>query len=126
MLARNYFGVGFLRGLNSMAEVFAPYHGQHERSLLGLRSDWRRLGMDLKTALGTALADITQDTPGQQRAESTRPPRPITNIISAHWSGPLPPPSELEKIDQIIPGGADRLLPPELFRRRLCAGGMIP
>jgi hypothetical protein len=34
----------------------------------------------------------------------------MTSIISAHWSGPLPPPSELEKIDQIIPGGADRLL----------------
>ena len=38
------------------------------------------------------------------------PPRPVTSIISAHWSGPLPPPAELEKIDQIIPGGADRLL----------------
>jgi hypothetical protein len=43
-------------------------------------------------------------------AESRGPTRPITSIISAHWSGPLPPPAELEKIDQIIPGGADRLL----------------
>jgi hypothetical protein len=56
MLARNYFGVGFLRGLNSVAEVFAPYSSGHE------------------------------------------------------CCGPLPPPAELEKIDQIIPGGADRLL----------------
>src|SRR5258708_3136622 len=54
MLADNYFGVGFLRGLNSGAEVFAPYSSEH--------------------------------------------------------CGPLPPPAELEKIDQIIPGGADRLL----------------
>src|SRR5258708_9554540 len=54
MLADNYFGVGFLRGLNSVAEVFAPYSSEH--------------------------------------------------------CGPLPPPAELEKIDQIIPGGADRLL----------------
>jgi Predicted membrane protein (DUF2335) len=61
MLARNHFGVGFLRGLNSAAEVFAPYSNRQERPLLGR-------------------------------------------------SGPLPPPSELEKIDQIIPGGADRLL----------------
>jgi predicted membrane protein DUF2335 len=61
MLVRNYFGVGFLRGLNSAAEVFAPYSDRHEHSLLGR-------------------------------------------------SGPLPPPSELEKIDRIIPGGADRLL----------------
>jgi hypothetical protein len=65
MLARNYAGVGFLRGLNSVAEVFAPYSSEQERS---------------------------------------------PSIISAHWSGPLPPPVELEKIDQIIPGGADRLL----------------
>jgi predicted membrane protein DUF2335 len=67
MLAHNYFGVGFLRGLNSVAEVFAPYSSEHERSVLG-------------------------------------------QMRSAHWSGPLPPPAELEKIDQIIPGGADRLL----------------
>src|SRR5882762_6785714 len=70
MLAHNYFGVGFLRGLNSVAEVFAPY----------------------------------------RPPESHGPTRPITSVISAHWSGPLPPPAELEKIDQIIPGGADRLL----------------
>lgn len=66
MLARNYFGVGFLRGLNSVAEVFAPYSSGHARSLLGqMRSD---------------------------------------------WSGALPPPAELDRIDRIIPGGADRLL----------------
>jgi hypothetical protein len=35
MLAHNYFGVGFLRGLNSVAEVFAPYSSEHERSVLG-------------------------------------------------------------------------------------------
>jgi hypothetical protein len=35
MLAHNYFGVGFLRGLNSTAEVFAHHSGEHERSLLG-------------------------------------------------------------------------------------------
>jgi hypothetical protein len=111
MLARNYFGVGFLRGLNSVAEVFAPYSSGHERSLLGqMRSDWSRLGGDLRTVLGTALANISQDISEQQSAESRGPTRPITSIISAHWSGPLPPPAELERIDQVIPGGADRLL----------------
>jgi hypothetical protein len=44
-----------------------------------MRSDWSRLGQDLRTVLGAAL-------------------------------GPLPPPAELEQIDQIIPSGADRLL----------------
>jgi hypothetical protein len=110
MLARNYLSVGFLRGLNSAAEVFAPYSDQHEHSVLGPRTDWSRVGQDLRTALGVALASISQDISEQQAVESCRPIRPTASIISAHWSGALPPPSELEKIDQIIPGGADRLL----------------
>jgi hypothetical protein len=112
MLARNYFGVGFLRGLNSVAEVFSSHSSEHECSLLGeMRSDWSKLGQDLRIVLGTALASISPDDVSEHRpAESRGPTRPITSIISAHWSGPLPPPAELEKIDQIIPGGADRLL----------------
>jgi hypothetical protein len=111
MLARNYFGVGFLRGLNSVAEVFAPRSSEHECSPLGqMRSDWSRLGQDLKTVLGSALATISPDVSEHRATESHGTTRPITGIISAHWSGPLPPPAELEKIDRIIPGGADRLL----------------
>jgi Predicted membrane protein (DUF2335) len=111
MPARNYFGVGFLRGLNSAVEVFAPYSGESECSLLGqMRSDWSRLGEDLRSALGVALASISRDISEPRPAERRGPTRPITGIISTHWSGPLPPPAELEKIDQIIPGGADRLL----------------
>lgn len=111
MLARNYFGVGFLRGLNSAAEAFAPYSGGHEASPLAqMRSDWRRLGGDLRIALADTLAHISEDISERPPAEGRGPARAITSIISAHWSGPLPPPAELEKIDQIIPGGADRLL----------------
>ena len=111
MLANNYFGVGFLRGLNSVAEVFAPYRSERECSLVGqMRSDWSRLGQDLRTVLGAALASISPEVSEHRPTESPGPTRPITSIISAHWSGPLPPPAELEKIDQIIPGGADRLL----------------
>lgn len=111
MLARNYFGVGFLRGLNSVAEVFAPYSGEHERSPLGqMRSDWNRLGEDLRAILGAPLASIFQDISEHRAAESRGSTRPITSIIAAHWSGPLPPPAELEEIDRIVPGGADRLL----------------
>jgi hypothetical protein len=110
MLARNYFGVGFLRGLNSAAEVFSPYSNRPAHSLHGLRSDWSRLGQDLRTALGAALANISEDLSELRPSESRRPIRPMASIIATHWSGPLPPPSELEKIDQIIPGGADRLL----------------
>jgi hypothetical protein len=111
MLARNYFGVGFLRGLNSAAEVFAPYSSQHEPTLLGqMRSDWTRLGGDLRTVLGTMLASAPQDISEQRPVARRGPILPAASIMSAHWSGPLPPPADLEKIDQIIPGGADRLL----------------
>lgn len=110
MFAPNHFGVGFLRGLNSAAEVFAPYPGPNEPSLLGPRTDWSRLGQDLRIALGTALATVSQDVSQQKPAERHKPTHLIGSIISAHWSGPLPPATELEQIDQIIPGGADRLL----------------
>ena len=33
-----------------------------------------------------------------------------TSIVAAEWSGPLPPPAALAQFDQIIPGGADRIL----------------
>ena len=61
MLARNYLGVGFLRGLNSAAEVFAPYSDRHANPLQGLRADWSRLGEDLRAALGAALANTSED-----------------------------------------------------------------
>ena len=57
-----------------------------------------------------ALASVSPDASEHRPTESRGPNRPITGIISAHWSGPLPPPAGLEKIDRIIPGGADRLL----------------
>jgi len=72
MLARSYFGVGFLRGLNSVAEVFAPYAGAYEGCLESYGSS--------------------------------------PDVISAHRRDALPPAEELEKIDRMIPGGADRLL----------------
>ena len=111
MLARDHFGVGFLRGLSSVTEVFSPYSTESDGSPLGqMRADWIRLGEDLRSALGMVLASISRDVSEPRSVESRGPPRPTTSIISTHWSGPLPPPAELEKIDQIIPGGAERLL----------------
>ena len=112
MLARDYLNDGVLRGLNSVAEVFASYSNERrERSLLGrMRSDWARLGEDLRTVLGVALASVSQEVSEHRRSENGGAAHPATRIISAHWSGPLPPPADLEKIDQIIPGGADGLL----------------
>jgi hypothetical protein len=111
MLARNYAGVGFLRGLNSVAEVFAPYSSEHERSPLGqMRSDWSRVGEDMRTVLGITFATLSQDISEHRLSERPGSSRLIASIICAHWSGPLPSPAELERIDQIVPGTANRLL----------------
>lgn len=116
MSARNYFGVGFLRGLNSVAEVFAPYAGGYEDPPIERsRSDWAAVRQDMKNALGTAFAKISPGISERQltgTGSSSGPivNRPITKFVSARWRGPLPPPTELEKIEQIIPGAADRLL----------------
>jgi uncharacterized membrane protein len=111
MLARNYFGLGFLRVLNSVAEVFAPYSDGRERSLLGqMRSDWSGPRKDAGTVLGPALANTLQDILRASSGGKSHIAPATPSIVSAHWSGPLPPPAELEQIDRIIPGGADRLL----------------
>ena len=43
------------------------------------------------------------------RARVQQPEGVGTKIVSAHWSGPLPPPNELAAFDQIVPGGAERI-----------------
>lgn len=118
MSARNYFGVGFLRGLNSVSEVFAPYRdpGRYEDPPSGRRrSDWAVVRETMKNAVGAAFSKISPGVSEQQLTETGRSSgpitiRPITKFVSARWRGPLPPPTELEKIEQLIPGGADRLL----------------
>jgi uncharacterized membrane protein len=111
MHSRNDFYVGFIRGLNSVAEVFAPYRGAYEGSPgERLRSDWADGGEDMKNALGVAFAKIAPNSSRRLLAQGRRPSRSITRFVSAHWRGPLPPPTELERIEQTIPGGADRLL----------------
>ncbi len=32
-----------------------------------------------------------------------------SRLISARWSGPLPPPAQLEEFERIVPGGAERV-----------------
>lgn len=44
---------------------------------------------------------------GQQ---STQPPQGQQVSVRHEWSGPLPPPAALEKFNQIIPNGADRIV----------------
>jgi len=38
------------------------------------------------------------------------PAPPPDSLVSAHWSGPLPPPATLKQFDEVIPGGAERIL----------------
>jgi uncharacterized membrane protein len=111
MHSRNDFYVGFMRGLNSVAEVFAPYREAYEGSPDGrMRSDQADGREDMKNALGVAFAKIAPNSSRRLLAQGRRPSRSITRFVSAHWRGPLPPPTELERIEQTIPGGADRLL----------------
>ena len=44
---------------------------------------------------------------GQQQPQVQQPTQ---QFLHQQWSGPLPPPAALEKFNQIIPGGADRIL----------------
>lgn len=111
MHSRNDFYVGFMRGLNSVAEVFAPYREAYEGSPDGrMRSDQADGREDMKNALGVTFAKIAPNSSRRQLTQGRRPSRSITRFVSAHWRGPLPPPTELESIEQTIPGGADRLL----------------
>jgi uncharacterized membrane protein len=111
MRSRNEFYVGFMRGLNSVAEVFAPYREAYDGSPDGrMRSDRANVREDMKNALGVAFAKIAPNSSRRQLAQSRRSSRSITRFVSAHWRGPLPPPTELERIERTIPGGAERLL----------------
>jgi hypothetical protein len=43
--------------------------------------------------------------------EKPEPPAPLPDsLVSAHWPGPLPPPATLKQFDEVIPGGAERIL----------------
>jgi len=118
MSARNEFFVGFMRGLNSVSEVFAPYQypsGHGDPPIERKHYDWAGVRENVRNAFGAAFSKVSSGAAEHQLAEtnsSSGPAaiRPITKFVSARWRGPLPPPTELEKIEQLIPGGADRLL----------------
>jgi len=40
------------------------------------------------------------------------PPQPVTEnrVISAQWSGPMPPPSTLREFESVVPGSAERIV----------------
>ena len=52
--------------------------------------------------------DPNQNQPVQPPADSQT--RLTHVVVGAEWQGPLPPPDALALYDQIVPGGADRLL----------------
>ena len=112
MFAKSHFGVGFLRGLNSVAEVFSTGSERPQVSVLeSMRSDWIRIGMDIKTAYNAMFSNTTGELSRSDPANGgEKPTRPVTRLIAARWSGPLPPSAELQRINEIVPGGADRLL----------------
>ena len=52
--------------------------------------------------------DANQDQPVQTSADPETRMRRV--VVGTEWQGPLPPPDALALYDQIVPGGADRLL----------------
>jgi uncharacterized membrane protein len=44
------------------------------------------------------------------RINPQKPPQQQTIVASQQWSGPLPPPDALAKFNEIIPGGAERIV----------------
>jgi len=45
---------------------------------------------------------------GQRQQEVQQPPQQVS--VRQEWTGPLPPPAALERFNQIIPNGAERIL----------------
>ena len=54
---------------------------------------------------------MSDDTGGTEvLPQNDVPPATTTRTVQAHYSGPLPPPVILREFDQIVPGGAERLI----------------
>ena len=45
-----------------------------------------------------------------QPSGTPNPPRPETQVVSASWQGPIPPPAIVEGYDRIIQNGAERIM----------------
>lgn len=79
-----------------------------------LAGDWQRVGDDLRNAI--RKYDEEQATDKSQNKPSTKPSAPAQRQqaqagpqVKAEFSGPLPPPDELEKYERVSPGAAKRI-----------------
>jgi uncharacterized membrane protein len=96
---------GLFRGLSSPAEVYLPLHYPENThtALEQMRSDWERIGGDFKTVISREYGEIASE---ERESE-------IWAHYSHHVGAMAGPPSSTcrtRKFDQLIPGGADRLL----------------
>jgi uncharacterized membrane protein len=72
----------------------------------------------------SAIATSGVSTPTKAGASN----RQNAQMTAAHWSGPLPPPSALHSFNEVIPGGADRILKmaeSEQAHRHRCDGNAL-
>ena len=79
-----------------------------------LAGDWQRVGDDLRSAI--RKYDEEQAANKSQDKPSTKPSAPAQRQqgqtgpqVKAEFSGPLPPPDELEKYERVSPGAAKRI-----------------
>jgi uncharacterized membrane protein len=75
---------------------------------------WYALGETSLLLLNAKMARAKHKNPSRPATISPKPQPQLqqrqNEIISQQWSGPLPPPAALDQFNQIIPGGAERIL----------------
>lgn len=73
-------------------------------SVLAVEPETTTGPLELEQELTTALAQVL---PPREQEKATRI---VHQVVSASFQGPLPPPSYLERYEQICPGAAERII----------------
>ena len=110
----------WLRGASTVLVLFPDTGTRMRKRFLersdaeALAGDWQRVGDDLRNAI--RKYDEEQATDKSQNKPSTKPSAPAQRQqaqagpqVKAEFSGPLPPPDELEKYERVSPGAAKRI-----------------
>lgn len=110
----------WLRGASTVLVLFPDTATRMRKRFLersdaeALAGDWQRVGDDLRSAI--RKYDEEQAANKSQDKPSTKPSAPAQRQqgqtgpqVKAEFSGPLPPPDELEKYERVSPGAAKRI-----------------
>ena len=111
----------WLKGASTVLVLFPDTGTRMRRRFLertdaeALAGDWQRVGNDLRSAI--RKYEDEQAANKSQNKPSTKPSAPAQRQqgqagpqVKAEFSGPLPPPDELEKYERVSPGAAERII----------------